>query len=45
MMFAQYLDSMENLHSDNIRRGQNNWYWIIDGELSEIKTKSPSKKI
>ncbi|MCK5644109.1 MAG: hypothetical protein KAJ19_25140 [Gammaproteobacteria bacterium] len=45
MMFAQYLESMENLHSDNIRWDQNNWCWIIDGKLSGIKTKSPSKKI
>lgn len=45
MIFAQYLDSMEKLHSDNIKYGQNNWYWIIDGKLSEIKTKYLSKKI
>jgi len=45
MMFAQYLESMENLHSDNIRFGLNNWYWIIDGVLSEIETTCPSKKI
>jgi len=45
MMFAQYLESMENLHSDNIRFGLNNWYWIIDGVLSEIETTRPSKKI
>lgn len=45
MMFAQYLDAMENLHSDNIRRGQNNWYWIIDGKLSGIETKYSPKKI
>lgn len=44
MMFAQYLESMENLHSDNIRSGLNNWYWIIDGVLSEIKTTRHQKK-
>ena len=45
MMFAQYLDGMENLHSDNIRWDYNEWRWIIDGELSEIKTTRKSKKI
>ena len=44
MMFAQYLDSMEYLRSDNIKYSQYNWYWLIDGELSEIKTAPPSKK-
>lgn len=45
MMFAQYLDSMEYLRSDNIEDSSYAWYWIIDGVLSEIKTVPPSKKI
>lgn len=45
MMFAQYLDSMEYLRSDNIEDSQYTWYWLIDGVLSEIKTVPPQKKI
>ena len=45
MMFAQYLDAMENLHSDNIKNIGSAWYWIIDGDSSEIKTARPTKKI
>ena len=44
-MFAQYLDAMENMRSDNIKYEYNNWYWMIDGELSGIKTRLPSKRI
>lgn len=45
MMFAQYLDSMEHLRSDNIQKNHLGWYWIIDEKLSKIETVHPHKKI
>ena len=45
LMFAQYLDAMENLHSDNIKHSGHEWVWIIDRKLSGIKTACPTKKI
>lgn len=43
MMFEQYLKCLEKLRSDNIKQEFGYWYWIIDGELSERRTKSPSR--
>jgi len=45
MIFAQYLESMEKLHSDNIIWGGDKWCWIIDGKLSRIETIRSSIKI
>lgn len=44
MMFTQYLNCFEKLRADNIAQEENfprNWYWLIDGELSDIRTIMP----
>ena len=42
-IFEQYLNCLEKLRGDNITQGVGRWYWIIDGEKSEIKTSEPRK--
>jgi hypothetical protein len=44
LMLVQYLNCLEKLRYDNIRRESNfphNWYWIIDKKISSIRTTSP----
>ena len=44
MMLTQYLNCFEKLRSDNIRRQEKhpfNWYWVIDDEISTIRTVMP----
>lgn len=43
MILAQYLSCFKKLRSDNIDQDYGNWYWIIDGERSDIKTMVPKK--
>ncbi len=45
MIFEQYLSCLEKLRSDNIttREYKNGWYWIVDGEPSDIKSLRPKK--
>lgn len=45
MIFEQYLNCLEKLRSDNIVLDFSTWYWLIDGEQSEIKTFAPKKLI
>lgn len=44
MMLKQYLNCFEKLRSDNIKREQKfpqKWYWLVDGQLSNIQTITP----
>ena len=43
MMLMQYLGCFEKLRADNIRRDTGQWYWVIDGITSKIKTAMPKK--
>ncbi|BDS11479.1 hypothetical protein [Aureispira anguillae] len=43
MIFEQYLACLEKLRSDNIILDFGNWYWIINGKSSSIKTSEPKK--
>lgn len=45
VMLGQYINCMEVLRADNIEWESNGWYWIINGEISEIQTKVPKKII
>lgn len=42
-IFEQYLNCLEKLRSDNVVQKHSRWYWIIDGEESDIKTFEPKK--
>lgn len=44
-ILAQYLSCMENLRAENVQQMDfsTNWYWVIDGTLSSIRTAPPKK--
>jgi len=44
LILHQYLNCFEKLKKDNITIYGGYWYWVIDGDRSEIMT-APSKKI
>lgn len=43
MIFEQYLNCLEKLRADNIQKESIFWYWLVDGELSDIRTNMPLK--
>lgn len=43
MMLEQYLNCLEKLRSDNLEYSSGTYYWVIDGEISDIKTAHPLK--
>lgn len=43
MMLTQYLSCFEKLRADNVKQERINWYWVIDGKQSDIKTVMPKK--
>lgn len=43
MMLTQYLSCFEKLRADNVKQERMNWFWIIDGKQSDIKTVMPRK--
>jgi hypothetical protein len=43
IVLSQYLACLENMRFDNIQSSLGDWYWIIDGRGSPIKTSKPKK--
>jgi hypothetical protein len=43
MMLTQYLSCFEKLRADNVKLDYGDWYWIIDGKQSAVKTVMPKK--
>lgn len=45
IIVSQYLSSLEKLRADNIEyvRISKKWFWILDGEISDIQTSEPKK--
>jgi hypothetical protein len=51
LILGQYLNCMEKLRADNVCRERKHdgnryyyeWYWLINNQQSEIKTKAPEK--
>jgi hypothetical protein len=44
MILTQYLNCLEKLRADNIRKEDkypSNWYWLVNGKLSTIRTVMP----
>jgi len=44
MMLTQYLNCFEKFRADNIKKEDkfpHNWFWIVDGKLSNIRTLIP----
>ncbi len=42
-ILSQYLSCFEKLRIDNISQHLSKWYWVIDGEGSDIRTGDPKK--
>lgn len=48
VMLSQYLKCLEKYRSENIAKGLNdpyNWYWVIDGKQTKVKTKAPQIEV
>lgn len=43
MMLSQYINCLEKLRTDNVTVYNYQWYWLIDGKRSEIRTFRPLK--
>jgi hypothetical protein len=44
MILSQYLSCLEELRSANIiEQAQNEWFWLVNGKGSPIRTSPPSK--
>jgi hypothetical protein len=45
MILSQYLSCLEKIRADNIGHNYNGWQWMIDGQLSGIRTAPPKKLV
>ena len=43
LILEQYLNCLEKLRTDNIKQDYGKWYWLVDNEISSIKTSEPKK--
>src|SRR5260221_2639907 len=43
-MLAQYRNSLDKLRSDNVIEGFGKWYWVINKEKSDIRSKPPHRR-
>lgn len=43
MILAQYMEEAERFRSDNVTHEMGRWYYIVDGQTSEIQSGAPSK--
>ena len=43
MVISQYMEEAERFRSDNVKQGRGAWYYIVQGELSDIRSGSPTK--
>lgn len=41
MILSQYIECLEKLKLKNVTRLSGDWYWMIDGKVSKIKTTYP----
>jgi len=43
LVLSQYLNCLEKLRADSVQRYGPNWYWVINGERSNVPTAPPRK--
>ena len=43
-IFSHYLTSLEKLRCDNIAYSDYDWYWVVNGKVSDKNTDSPTIK-
>jgi len=42
-VLSGYLSGFEKMRSDNIRMSLGYWYWVVNNEISNIRTAAPKK--
>lgn len=45
MILSQYINCLEKFRSEHIKHYGTQWYWVINGEQSDIRTSSPKKLV
>jgi len=43
MVLAQYMEEAERFRSDNVKQRMGNWYYVVEGDLTNIQSGRPSK--
>lgn len=43
MLLGQYIEEAERFRSDHIKQYGSGWYYVVDGEISDIRTGPPTK--
>lgn len=43
LVLAQYLEESERYRSDNVEQYRGVWWYVVDGERSDVRTSAPSK--
>lgn len=43
VVVSQYLAALEKWRSDNVVASRGTWYWVIDGEESDIRAAPPAR--
>lgn len=43
MVISQYMEEAERFRSDNVVSGIGGWYYVVDGEESDIRSGPPTK--
>lgn len=43
MILAQYMEEAERFRSDNVTVNMGRWYYVVNGQRSEIQSGAPSK--
>lgn len=43
MVLAQYMEQAERFRSDHVTYYDYEWYYVVDGEASDIRAKAPTK--
>ncbi|WP_025822195.1 hypothetical protein [Asaia astilbis] len=45
LILAQYLEGTEHYRSDNVEQHGSVWWYVVDGERSDVRTNAPAKVI
>lgn len=45
LVLAQYLEEAERYRSDNVLMSGGSWWYVLDGERSNVRTSAPAKVI
>jgi hypothetical protein len=43
LVLAQYMEEAERCRSDNVKFQQGRWFYVVNGEASDIRSGAPSK--